>query len=48
MYAYYVVRGHTLGYLLSLPNLEKLFFKEAMEYEIEMEMEKNKTLLGGR
>lgn len=48
MYAYYVVRGHTLDYLLSLSNLDKVFFKESMEYAMEMEVEKYKALFGSR
>ena len=46
MYAYFVVRGHSLDYLLSLSNLEKIFFKESMQYEMEMEMEKYKAMFG--
>lgn len=46
MYAYYLVRGHTLDSLLSLSYLEKLFYKEAMDYAIEMEYEKYRTLFG--
>lgn len=46
MYAYYINQGHTLNSLLSLSNLEKLFYKEAMEYAIEMENEKYKAMLG--
>lgn len=46
MYAYYIDRGHTLDSLLSLSYLEKLLYKEAMEYAIEMEHEKYKALFG--
>lgn len=46
MYAYYIDRGHTLDSLLSLSYLEKLFYKEAMEYAIEMENEKFKAMFG--
>lgn len=48
MYAYYINRGHTLDSLLSLSYLEKLFYKEAMEYEIEIEKTKLKDLFGSR
>lgn len=46
MYAYYIDRGHTLDSLLSLSNLDKIFYKEAMDYAIEMESEKYKALFG--
>lgn len=46
MYAYYIQKGFTLDYLLSLSNLEKLFFKESMEYALEMESEKYKAMFG--
>lgn len=46
MYAYYIDRGHTLDSLLSLSSLEKLFYKEAMNYAIEMEVEKYKSMFG--
>jgi len=48
MYAYYVNKGHTIDSLLSLSYIEKLFYKEAMEYEIEVEKEKLKNLFGSR
>lgn len=46
MYAYYLDRGHTLDSLLSLSYLEKLFYKETMDYAIEMELEKYKVIFG--
>ncbi|WP_159436152.1 hypothetical protein [Anaerosalibacter sp. Marseille-P3206] len=46
MYAYYLDKGHTLDSLLSLSNLEKIFYIEAMNYAIEMENEKYKALFG--
>lgn len=46
MYAYYIQKGQELDYLLSLPYLEKLFFKEAMEYAMEIEAEKQKAMVG--
>jgi hypothetical protein len=46
MYAYYIQKGHTLEYLLSLPILEKIFFKESMDYALEMEAEKYKAIFG--
>jgi len=48
MYAYYINRGHTLDSLLSLSYLEKIFYLEAMEYEIEVENEKLKSLFESR
>ena len=48
MYAYYIQKGHTLEYLLSLPILEKIFFKEAMDYALEMEVEKYNAMTGSR
>ncbi|WP_353096238.1 hypothetical protein [Tissierella praeacuta] len=44
MYAYYLDKGHALNSLLSLSYLEKLFYKEAMDYAIEMEHEKYKAM----
>ena len=32
MYAHYINKGHTLEHLLSLSNLEKVFYYEAMNY----------------
>ena len=46
MYAYYIDKGHTLDSLLSLSYLEKLFYKEAMDYAIEMEVEKYNAIFG--
>lgn len=46
MYAYYIVRGHTLEYLLSLSNLDKMFFRESMQYQMEMEVEKHNAIFG--
>jgi len=46
MYAYYLNRGHTLDSLLSLSYLEKKFYLEAMEYEIEMEEKKFRARFG--
>lgn len=46
MYAYYVTKGQTLDYLLSLSSLEKLFYKEAMNYALEMEVEKHNAMFG--
>lgn len=46
MFAYYLVKGHTLSSLLTLSRLEKIFYKEAMEYALEMEGEKYKALFG--
>lgn len=46
MYAYYIQKGQTLDYLLSLSNLDLLFFKESMDYAIEMENEKYKAMMG--
>ena len=46
MYAYYLQKGHSINSLLSLSNLEKTFYAEAMEYAIEMEAEKYNALFG--
>ncbi len=46
MYAYYLQKGHILDSLLSISYLEKVFYKEAMEYAIEMENEKYKAMFG--
>ncbi len=46
MYAYYLQKGHTLSSLLSLTHLEKLMYKEAMEYSIEMKQEEYRALFG--
>lgn len=46
MYAYYINKGHTLNSLLSLTDLEKLFYKESMDYALEMENEKYKAMFG--
>lgn len=47
MYAYYINRGHTLEYLLNLTFTEKIFYSEAMKYEIERETKKYESLLSG-
>lgn len=46
MYVYYLDRGHALDSLLSLSYLEKIFYKEAMDYAIEMEAEKHSAIFG--
>lgn len=48
MYAYYVVRGHTLESLLSLDYTEKLFYVESMELAIRLENEKYNAMFGSR
>lgn len=47
MYAYYINRGHKLEDLLNLSFLEKIFYSEAMDYELTREAEKYKALFGG-
>ena len=47
MYAYYITRGHKLSDLLNLTYAEKVFYSEAMKYEIEREVEKYNQLFGG-
>lgn len=47
MYAYYINRGHKLEDLLNLSFVEKIFYSEAMEYEIKRETEKYNALFGG-
>lgn len=46
MYAYYLQKGHSLESLLSLSNLEKNFYNEAMIYAQEQEYEKYKSMFG--
>ena len=46
MYAYYLDKGHTLDSLLSLTFLEKIMYVESMNYAIEMEQEKYKSMFG--
>ncbi len=40
MYSYFVARGHQLSYLLNLSYTEKIFFKETMARELEIEAKK--------
>ena len=40
MYSYFVARGHQLDYLLNLSYTEKIFFKQTMERELEIEAKK--------
>lgn len=47
MYAYYVTRGHKLSDLVNLSYTERIFYSEAMAFEIERENEKYKSLMGG-
>lgn len=46
MYAYYINRGHSLDYLLNMSKAEKIFFSEAMLFEIKREEAKYKALFG--
>jgi len=40
MYAYYLDKGHTLESLINLSILEKLFYAEAMCYNVDIEAKK--------
>ena len=46
MYAYYLQKGHSLGSLSSLPYLEKMFYIEAMNYNIEEENKRYEAMFG--
>ena len=48
MYAYYICRGHKLDDLLNLTYAEKVFYGQAMLYEIKLENERQSALFGGR
>lgn len=47
MYAYYVTRGHRLEDLINLSFVEKIFYSNAMEYEIKREADKYNALFNG-
>lgn len=47
MYAYYINRGHKLEDLINLSYTERVFYSEAMLYEIEKETEKYNKMFGG-
>ncbi|WP_250277981.1 hypothetical protein [[Clostridium] colinum] len=40
MYSYFVAKGHQLDYLLNLSFVEKIFFKQTMIRELELEAKK--------
>lgn len=44
MYAYYLQRGHSLERLLQLSFTEKLFYRNAMELEVE----RMSAMIGGK
>nr|DAR70989.1 MAG TPA: hypothetical protein [Caudoviricetes sp.] len=47
MFRYYLEKGITPEYILSLPSVNRLFYKASYMRSLEIELEKLKLLLGG-